>query len=75
MHDNFDHVFETWPLEKAFAELLPYTRDYVIAGRLGQLFELEGVLRDYLYFSGRFWDWEYYSVSRERWPGAHVLYA
>lgn len=71
-----NYVFACWNLRKLYMEVpeYNYARFASVAERYGQL---EGRLRDHLYFNGRYWDQLTLAVYRDNWQrvGAKALRA
>ncbi|HMJ77231.1 MAG TPA: GNAT family protein [Iamia sp.] len=81
-----DYLFETWGFHKIFAEVPAFTLE-PMQGKMDRLqpqalsFDIEGVLTEYLYHNGKFWDMYLVSTSLASWlqsaaaaddSGAHI---
>jgi RimJ/RimL family protein N-acetyltransferase len=68
------YVFTCWNFRKLYMDVAQYNFDQFASGA-GKFFEIEGRLRDYSWYGGRYWDKLILSVSREtfRDRGAAVL--
>jgi RimJ/RimL family protein N-acetyltransferase len=68
-----DYVFRSWPFRKLYADSMEFN----IAGFVDpnreraedhtDLFKIEGCMKDYGYFDGKYWDKYILSISREDW--------
>lgn len=61
-----DYMFQNWPFRHLYAETTEYSAAHFSSGAK-TLFEEEGRLRENTYFQGRYWDYIYYTLTRERW--------
>jgi RimJ/RimL family protein N-acetyltransferase len=71
-----DYCFRVWTFRKLYLETAAYNYDAFASGA-GSFFEVEGRLRDHLYYAGRHWDLIIASIRRETWPesGGRMLRA
>jgi RimJ/RimL family protein N-acetyltransferase len=60
------YVFTCWNFRKLYMESLELNYQQFASGT-GQLFEVEGRLRDHSYYAGRYWDQLILSIDRETW--------
>lgn len=49
------HLFRIFPLRKAYLEVPGYNWPQISSGA-GRYFQVEGVLREHVYYTGRYWD-------------------
>lgn len=61
-----DYLFQNWTFRKLYAETTEFSAAHFASGAK-ILFEEEGRLRDHQYFQGRYWDYIFYALTRERW--------
>jgi RimJ/RimL family protein N-acetyltransferase len=71
-----EYCFKVWTFRKLYLETAEYNYDAFASGA-ESFFEVEGRLRDHLYYDGRHWDLVIASIRRERWPetGGRMLSA
>ena len=60
------HVFKCFPMRKIYWEAAAYVVEQYAFGA-ERIFEVEGRLKDHFYWDGKYHDWIYMSLSRERW--------
>ncbi|WP_157472671.1 phosphopantetheine-binding protein [Frankia sp. EAN1pec] len=58
------YVFRVWTFRKLYMEIPAYNYDLIKSGR-GKYFEVEGCLKDYTYYDGRYWDEYILSLDRD----------
>lgn len=58
-------LFDMYPLRKLYSTIYDYNTES-LRGNLAAGFTLEGTIREYRYFDGRFHDMHYLSISREQ---------
>jgi hypothetical protein len=61
-----DYLFQNWTFRKIYAETTEFSAAHFSSGAK-TLFEEEGRFRDHQYFQGRYWDYIYYALTRQRW--------
>lgn len=61
-----DYLFRNWTFRKVYAETTEFSAAHFSSGAKA-LFEEEGRLREHQYFQGRYWDYIYYALTRQRW--------
>ena len=62
------HIFDTTEINRIEAIIRPgNTRSRKLASRVG--FQEEGILRDYIFFDGQYWDNVLYSLLKKEWQG------
>lgn len=66
-----EYCFQCWPLRKLYFKALEFNLDQF--GSMQRLIEVEGRLREVVYFDGRLWDECIASLSRERWAEYRLL--
>jgi hypothetical protein len=69
----FEYLFKGWPFRKLYLEVPEYNLSQ-IASITEDLCPEEGRLASYCYLDGRYWDWIFLSVSRERWIEGRAPY-
>jgi RimJ/RimL family protein N-acetyltransferase len=62
-----DNLFANWQFRKIYLEVLEFNLSQ-FASAEGRIFEVEGRLRDFEYWAGRWWDLILATIDRERWP-------
>jgi RimJ/RimL family protein N-acetyltransferase len=60
------YLFRMWPFRKAYTHVTEFNLSSV-SWALGALFEEEGLLRDFEYYAGRFWDVHVVATLRPHW--------
>lgn len=60
------YVFTCWPFRKLYFETTEYNYSQFASGA-GDLFEVEGRLREHRFVAGRYWDELILGISREHW--------
>lgn len=61
-----DYLFRNWAFRKVYAETTEFSATHFSSGAKA-LFEEEGRLREHQFFQGRYWDYLYYALTRQRW--------
>ena len=61
-----EHVFTCWNFRKLYFETTEYNYPQFASGA-GRFFELEGRLREYRFYGGRYWDELIFAITRETW--------
>ena len=61
-----EYVFKCWNLTKLYIEVAEYNASQFQSG-MGDLFELEGRMRDHFWYDGERWDQLILALYRERW--------
>lgn len=61
-----DYLFQNWTFRKVYAETTEFSAAHFSSGAK-TLFEEEGRFREHQYFQGRYWDYIFYSLTRQRW--------
>jgi RimJ/RimL family protein N-acetyltransferase/acyl carrier protein len=57
------YVFQAWDFRKLYMETPAYNFDQISSGA-GRWFEIEGVLKDFTYLDGRYWDEYILAITR-----------
>lgn len=60
------YCFTCWDLRKVYGRVPEFNYRQFSSGQ-DRYFDLEGTLREHLYFDGRYWDEQIISITRERW--------
>jgi RimJ/RimL family protein N-acetyltransferase len=65
------YIFQVWNLRKLYMETPEFNYELIASGA-GRRFDIEGRLRDYSFYDGRFWDEYILAISRDHLgvPGA-----
>lgn len=61
-----DYVFTCWNFHKLYLEVAEYNAGQFSSG-IGRLFDLEGRLRQHLWYDGRRWDQLILAIYRDKW--------
>jgi hypothetical protein len=61
-----DYVFACWNFHKLYLEVAEYNVDQFESG-IGRLFEVEGRLREHIWYDGRRWDQLFFAMYRDAW--------
>jgi RimJ/RimL family protein N-acetyltransferase len=59
------HLFRIFPLRKLYLEIPGFNWDQLSSGE-GNYFQTEGVLRDHVYYAGRYWDQHICAIYPDR---------
>jgi len=65
-HRFVDHLFEAYPFHKLYVEVLDHELSQIRSG-VGRLFEVEGTLREHIFWDGGHLDLHVLGIWRSRW--------
>lgn len=60
-----DYLFDTYPLRKVYSTVYEYNKQSLLSNIRAGFCE-EGVLKEYRYYNGKYYDMHFFSITRER---------